>query len=198
MKAFINLVLLVVLFALGAQAQTWSIDYAHSSINFSINHYFTPVYGRFQRFSGKMDFDPANPKEAKIDFSTDIESVNTDNVKRDNDLLSAHFFDAKRFPKMTLRSTSVERISESNFRLLGQLSIHGLTRDVEIPFKIMGFGEHPVKKSLNLIGLKSEFKISRTDYGVGSGDWMNTLVVGDEVSVVIVIEATTMQIKNPK
>lgn len=184
------LILLFSIFLSELSAQTWEIDYAHSSINFSINHYFTPVYGRFQRFEGTLDFNVAHPEVAQIVFEADVASVNTDDAKRDNDLLSEHFFNAKQFSKIIFQSKRVEKISENSYKVFGRLTIRDITHDVEIPFMILGLGDHPTKRSLQLIGIKSEFKLSRTDYGVGTGDWVKTLIVGDEVSIVIVIEAT--------
>ena len=184
-----TLVFLIVI-SLTTKAQTWDIDYAHSSINFSVNHFFTPVPGKFQRFTGTLIFNPTNLSNTKIEFVADVASVNTGDVKRDNDLQSGNFFDAKKFPKMTFVSSKVERKSEYQFVAYGIMTIRDVSKEIEVPFTVLGYGDHPIKKGSQILAIKSEFKINRNEYGVGSGSWVETAIVRDEVSVHVILEAT--------
>ncbi len=186
----IKTTLVLALLTLSVHAQTWSIDYAHSSINFSINHFFTPVIGKFQRFTGALQFNPDQPENSKIEFTVAVASVNTDNAKRDNDLRSTNFFDEKKYPKMFFVSSRFEKKSDNQYIAYGKMTIRDVTKDIEIPFTLLGRGDHPMKQGMQIIGIKAEFKLARTKYGVGNGSWAATAIVGDEVSAIVVLEAS--------
>lgn len=181
----------LVVMNLKSYGQTWDIDYAHSSVNFSIQHFFTPVKGRFQRFTGQIVFNPAHPNDSRIEFTVDVASVNTDDAKRDKDIHSPNFFDSKQFPKMKFVSNRIEKLSENQYMAYGRLFIRDVSKDVEIPFLVLGCGDHPIKKGSQILAVRSEFKISRNEYGVGSGTWVETVIVGGDVTVDVVLEAIT-------
>jgi polyisoprenoid-binding protein YceI len=168
----------------------WSVDKAHSSVSFEINHFFTPVEGRFNDFTIELNFDPSEPENGYISTEVIIESVNTSNEKRDSDVRSKNFFDAAKYPFMIFNSSSIKKTGDNEFAVNGNLKIKGVTREIEIPFKILGIMDHPFKKGSELMSIRSEFTVNRTDYEVGTGDWMRTNVVGDEVKIKILIEAT--------
>jgi polyisoprenoid-binding protein YceI len=173
-----------------APAKQWSVDKAHSAITFSVNHLFTPVEGRFQKFDDEFLFDPENLKESKASFSIDVASVNTQESKRDNHLQSADFFDAKKYPKMKFASTRFESKGDNNYVAYGKLTIKDVTKDVALPFKVLGTADHPMMKGTKVMSLQSELNLNRNDYGVGTGSWAATMVVGDQVNVKITLEAT--------
>lgn len=176
-------------FAVNAQNATmWKLDKAHTSVNFSINHFFSAVTGKFTNFDGDFNFDPANLQGSKADFTIAVNSVNTDNAKRNKHLQSSDFFDAKAFPNMTFKSTKIEKKSENEFLIYGKLTIKDKTKDIILPLKVTGQMEHPMMKGTIILGLASNVKINRTDYGVGTGSWATTMVVGDEVDINIHME----------
>jgi len=184
-------VVLTTFIAVSTNAQNatmWKIDKAHTSVNFSVNHFFSAVTGKFTTFNGQINFDPNNLKESKADFIVSINSINTDNGKRDKHLQSSDFFDAKRYPDMTFKSSTIEMKSDNEYLLHGKLTIKNKTKEVILPMKITGEMEHPMKKGTVILGILINTTINRTDFGVGTGDWATTLVVGNEVKIHIPME----------
>jgi polyisoprenoid-binding protein YceI len=173
---------------ISAQAPEWNIDESHTSINFEVNHFFTPVAGSFKDFEGGLSFDPDNLEGSTASFTVQIASVETDNVKRNNHLLTGDFFDTKKFPEMKFSSTSFTKDGD-NIMLNGKLTIRDVTKDVKVPVKVLGLGQHPMKKGKLLTAMRAEFSINRNDYGVGTGSWAATAVVGDEVNISVLLEA---------
>ena len=173
---------------INAQAPSWNIDDNHTSISFEVDHFFTPVAGSFKKFEGELNFDPDNLEGSKATFTVQIASVETDNEKRNNHLLTGDFFDAKKFPEMSFSSTSFAKEGD-DFILNGKLTIRDVTKDVNVPVKLLGLGEHPMKKGKLITAMRAEFSINRNDYGVGTGSWAATAVVGDEVNINVLLEA---------
>ena len=189
-------VLVTVLSAFTTNAQDatmWKLDKAHTSVNFSINHFFSSVTGKFKSFDGNFYFDPANLQGSKADFTIEVKSVNTDDTKRDDHLQSPDFFDAKKYPNITFKSTKIEKKSEKEFLVYGKLTIKNNTKDVALPLKVTGQMEHPMMKGTIILGLVIDTKINRTDFGVGTGNWAATMVVGDEVRIHIPMELNIMK-----
>ena len=195
-KTMVFAVAITVLSTLAVNAQDatmWKIDKAHTSVNFSINHFFSSVPGKFTDFDGMIHFDPNNLKGSKADFSASINSVNTDDAKRDKHLKSKDFFDAETYPKMSFNSTKFEKKSDKEYLVHGKLTIKNVTKDVVLPMKITGEMEHPMMKGTIIWGVVIDTTIDRTDYGVGTGDWAATMVVGDEVRIHIPMELNRMK-----
>ena len=181
-------------FSVNAQDATmWKIDMPHTSVNFSINHFFSSVQGKFTDFDGMIHFDPNNLKGSKANFSVSINSVNTDDAKRDKHLKSKDFFYANAYPKMSFNSTKFEKKSDKEYLIHGKLTIKDKTKDVILPMKITGKMEHPMMKGTIILGVVIDTTIDRTDYGVGTGDWAATMVVGDEVRIHIPMELNRMK-----
>lgn len=181
-------------FSVNAQDATmWKVDKSHTSVNFSINHFFSSVPGNFTDFDGVIHFDPNNLKGSKADFSVAINSINTDDAKRDKHLQSKDFFDATTYPKMSFQSTKFEKKSSKEYLIHGKLSIKNVTKNVTLPMKITGEMEHPMMKGTIILGVAIDTTIDRTDYGVGTGDWAATMVVGDEVKIHIPMELNRMK-----
>lgn len=168
----------------------WEVDKAHSAVTFSIKHFFTPVDGRFDNFEGEFLFDPENLEESKADFTIDVASVNTQNGKRDQHLQSADFFNAEQFPKIKFTSTGFQKKKKA-YVMNGKLTIKDVTKDVSIPFQVLGVGDHPMMEGAKVMGIQAQTTINRNDYGVGTGSWAATMVVGGEVSITINLEATS-------
>lgn len=171
-----------------AQAPNWKIDQSHTSVNFKIDHFFSAVPGQFEKFDGEFRFDANNLNESGFAFTIEIASVNTDNQKRDNDLQSKNFFNAKKWPEIRFTSTKIKKESNGNYLAYGKLTIRDVTKDVKIPFTITGEMEHPMMRGTMILGLEFNYSLDRTDYGVGTGDWAATAVVGDEVEISIPME----------
>ena len=187
--ALVALWAILTVFSTNAQDATmWMVDKAHTSVNFSINHFFSTVTGKFSKFDGMVHFDPANLKGSRVDFNVEVPSVNTGEEKRDQHLQSNDFFDSGTYPKMSFVSSKFVKKSENEYLVHGKLTIRNTTKDIILPLKVTGEMEHPMMKGNLILGLSTNLKIKRTDYGVGTGNWAATMVVGDDVDVNIHME----------
>lgn len=185
---FLMLLFISVAETTAQEATPWKLDKAHTSVNFSIKHFFSDVTGNFNDFKGTFHFDPDNLAGSNFDFTIKVGSVDTDNGKRDKHLQSKDFFNAKAYPEMRFTSDRIENKGGSDYVAHGDLTIRDQTRKVAIPFKVTGQMEHPMMKGTLILGLEFDTTINRTDFGVGTGDWAATMVVGDEVKIRIPLE----------
>ncbi|MCF8459370.1 MAG: YceI family protein [Flavobacteriales bacterium] len=193
MKTIASIIITTILFpALSAfttiDAPTWDIDNSHSSVSFSVNHFLVPVDGRFNNFEGAVKLDKENLLNSSANFTIDVASVDTRDDKRNNHLQSGDFFNAKKFPKITFVSNKFEDKGNGELLVHGKLTIKDVTKDVALPFKILGQTEHPMKKGTIISGIQLKTTINRNDYGVGSGSWAASAVVGDEVDIKVTLE----------
>lgn len=170
------------------KATQWQIDQAHSNLNFQITHFFTPVNGKFQKYTSEIYFSPDNLEESSINVEVMVGSVDTNNEKRDGHLQSDDFFNAKKYPKMTFKSNKITSEGDNKYIAHGQLTIKDVTKDVKLPFTLLGVRDHPMKENTKVAGIKGNLKIDRTTYDVGVGDWAATAVVGDEVDISFALE----------
>jgi len=173
---------------LAQKATPWKLDKAHTSVNFTVKHFFSDVTGIFGDFDGAFSFDPENLQGSGFDFTIKVASVDTDNQKRDNHLQSKDFFNVREFPEIKFASTRIEKKNDSEYIAHGNLTIRDKTKTVALPFRVTGQMEHPMMKGTTILGLEFDTTINRTEYGVGTGDWAATMVVGDEVNVKIPLE----------
>jgi polyisoprenoid-binding protein YceI len=110
---------------------TWSVDSAHSHVEFSVKHLMiSTVKGRFGVVRGTVTTDEADPSRGQAEIDIDADSLDTREPQRDAHLRSADFFDVERFPKLTFRSTRIAHVNGAAFTLVGDLTIHGVTREV--------------------------------------------------------------------
>ncbi len=158
--------LAIIASSLGLKAQTkWVIDPAHSSINFIIEHLvISEVDGKFKTYNGNLN--AANPdfKDAKIDFTVDVNSINTENELRDKHLIAPDFFDAAQYPKITFKSTSFKKLSGNKYLLNGHLTMHGVTKPVKFDVTHGGVAKDPYGNTK--AGFKAKGVINRYDYGL--------------------------------
>lgn len=169
-------------------ATAWNIDKAHSNLNFSVTHFFTPVNGKFHDYNAEIYFDPNNLGESSINVEVMVNSVDTNNEKRDGHLQSADFFNAEEFPTMTFSSDRITSEGDNQFVAHGTLTIKDVTKEIELPFTLLGVQDNPMKEGTKVAGIKGSLSIDRTDFDVGVGDWAATAVVGDEVDISFALE----------
>lgn len=180
------------------EAEPWNIDEAHTEINFSVNHFFTPVSGTFQDFEVELNYNPQNVSASSVQVRIPVASVNTGNARRDEHLRSEDFFEADRYPHITFRSTSVRRVNDTELVATGPLTIKGVSQVVDLPITLLGQQEIPGEMQEMLGGVKrvagfsAETRIRRQDFGVGVGSWAATVVVGGNVDIRIAVEANQM------
>jgi len=135
---FLGIAILLSLSTLTAQTK-WKVDKAHSKIEFEVSHMvISSVTGYFRNYN--MDIETDNPdfENAKINFSADINSIDTENKKRDNHLKSRAFFNAKKFPKLTFIGKSFTKVEGRKYKLVGDMTIHGITKELSLNVKFNG------------------------------------------------------------
>lgn len=185
----------LLLLALPAGAETWSVDPNHTEVNFAVDHFFTPVRGSFEDFEIDLAYDPEHPENSRVSAKIAVASVDTGNQKRDDHLRSADWFEAEKHPYMTFESTEVRRVAGGRLVADGILTIKGREHRTLLPINLLGTKEIPPKMQEMLGGSKevASFEaattVDRGDFGVGVGSWAATAVVGGEVDVEIVLEA---------
>ena len=169
-------------------AAKWNLDKSHTSVNFSINRFFSEITGKFTDYEGSINFDSNNLKGSKTEFTIAVNSVSTANDQRDQHLQSADFFNSETYPKMTFISTKFEKKTDTEYLIYGKLTIKDQTKDVILPMKITGEMEHPMAKGVFILSVAINATIDRTDFGVGTGNWATTSVLSDEVKINIPID----------
>lgn len=166
----------------------WQIDKSHSAINFTINHFFTPVDGTFDDYEATVYFDPNNLAESLIDVTIPVESINTRNARRDGHLKTDDFFNASAYPTIRFVSSEIVQNGENSFVARGELTIRDVTKEFELPFELLGVMNHPMRENTKVAGIVANTEIMRNDFGVGTGDWRATAVVGDKVNIQLNLE----------
>lgn len=173
----------------GARAETYKIDSEHTNVGFKVKHMMVSwTHGEFREVDGVIEFDPENIEDLSADITIQVESVDTDNDRRDNHLRGGDFFAAKKFPEMTFVSTGVRNVTSEGFDLVGDLTIRGVTNEVVLavdgpwgPFR------NPMGQEVT--GFHAETSVNRIDFGL---DWnmpvQGGVVVGEEVIITIDIE----------
>jgi polyisoprenoid-binding protein YceI len=171
-----------------AEVETYMIDKVHSMANFKIRHLFSKVSGTFSDLTGTIWIDRGNLETSRVDATINVHSVDTNHEKRDNHLRSKDFFHVDKYPIMRFVSTTIKVTGENEGVMSGELTMHGVTRSVQLPFKILGFGPDPWG------GYRSGFEattiIKRSDFGINYGldPKKGGSAVGDEVEINILIE----------
>ncbi|MHC1707682.1 MAG: YceI family protein [Bacteroidales bacterium] len=181
----ISFLLAAMVIATGLKAQTtkWNFDNSHSSVSFEVSHMVvSDVEGSFKKFSGNVLSDKPDFTDAKIDFTIEVGSINTDNADRDNHLKSADFFDAANHPEIKFKSVAITKVQGNKYKMVGNLTMRGVTRSVSLDMTYGGTVTDPYKNTR--AGFKITGKVNRQDFGLSWSKAMETggLVVGDEVS----------------
>ncbi len=178
---------LVVMLAGQATAATWQIDTTHSTLSFKIRHMLSKTGGQFTDWSGTIEAGDDLTK-GSVNIEIQAASIDTRDEKRDEHLRSADFFDVETYPTLTFESTKVE-MDGDNYVLHGNLTMHGVTQPVEIPFEFHGTATDPWGNTK--AGFSGTVTIDRKDFGIV---WNQNLdqggvVLGDDVEIQIDIAA---------
>lgn len=152
-----------------AQAQTWAVDKAHSRFGFGVTHLsISQIDGNFKNFEATITSAKPDFSDASFDITADMASINTDIEQRDAHLKSPDLLDAAQYPTLTFKSTSFKKVSGKNYKLSGNLTMHGVTKPVTIDVTINGTTTHPQSKKM-IAGFKFSGKIKRSDFGIATG-----------------------------
>jgi len=167
------------------QTETWQLDPAHSAAQFAVRHMgISTVRGNFTKLSGTVQYDPADLTKSSVEATIETGSVNSRVDMRDNDLRSEKFFDVAKFPNITFKSKRVESGGEGKLKVTGDLTIHGVTKEVVLdvdgptqPFKDPRGNSH--------MGASATATINRRDFGVGA---LPAAMVSDNVAITLDME----------
>jgi len=181
--------LAIALFTVAAWAQgsEWQIDPAHTTPAFTVRHMgISNVHGRFVKTSGSAIIDDNEITKSSVTATMDVNSIDTGAEGRDNDLKSPNYFDAAQFPTITFKSKSVSKNGDGKLKVVGDLTIHGVTKevtlDVEGPSPPLERG--PMKRR----GLSASTTVNRKDFGIGAKT--PAMVVGEDIKIEIDAELT--------
>jgi polyisoprenoid-binding protein YceI len=172
----------------GYTTGTWTIDPVHSDVAFTVRHMMvSKVRGHFTRIEGELVL-ASDPLTSTVTATIDLRSIDTNNPQRDDDLRSANFLETQTHPTMTYRSTSI-RHSEDGFDVDGDLSLHGVTRQVPLALVVNGFTRDPYGGTR--AGCSATAEIDRKDFGITANIPMDGggVVIGDTIQIYIEIEA---------
>ena len=173
-----------------AQPATWDIDSAHSAAQFAIKHMMvSTVRGDLGKISGKATYDGKDYSTVQVDASIDTTGINTREPKRDEHLKSPDFFDVSKHPTITFKSKRAEAAGAKKFRLIGDLTMHGVTKEVTLDVEA---SDSVTMQGKMRVGARATTKLNRKDYGI---TWSRAIdgggvVVGDEVDVTLDLELT--------
>lgn len=188
----VGLILLVWTAAADAEPAVWQIDSSHTSVQFAVRHLMvSKVRGTFGKVSGVARFDPTDPSKASLEATIDATSIDTRDAKRDAHLKDADFLDVSRFPTITFKSKSVRRIDDTHYEVLGDLTLHGVTKPVTL--QVEG-SPTPIADPFGKarVGGVATATIDRQDFGVAYSKAMDGggLVVGNDIDITIDVELT--------
>ena len=172
-----------------AQKTEWQFDNAHTDIKFEVSHMvIATVTGKFNDFSGMVTSQGNDFTNAKVEFTINVNSIDTDNDKRDGHLKSDDFFNAKKFPQIKFKSTSFKKIKNNKYKLVGNLTMRDKTKKVELSVKYNGSVKDPWGNTR--VGFRLEGEVNRFDFGLKWDNALETgsLIVGKEVEIICDVE----------
>lgn len=190
MKRYLLIPVFAIAFTFTAAAQTnWSFDQAHTDVGFEVTHLvITDVEGTFKDYEGTVKTKGDGFENADIAFTIDINSIDTENEKRDAHLKSEDFFNAEKHPKMTFKSTSMKKTGENTYKLKGNLTIRGTTKPIELDVVHNGTVQDPWGNTK--AGFRISGELNRFDYGLKWNKMteLGGAVVGKEVRLDIDVQ----------
>lgn len=190
MKRLFFLTMMASALTISASAQTtkWVVDKGHTNVKFTVQHMVvSEMEGSFKVYDGILEHTKPDFSDAKINFTVDVASINTDNERRDGHLKSDEFFNAEKFPKMTFVSTSVKPLGNNKFDIAGNLTIRDVTKPVV--FNVIHGGVLTTSKGAKA-GFKARTTINRFDYNLkwDRATESGGLVVGKDVEITLNVE----------
>lgn len=160
---------------------SWKSDAVHSRFGFSVTHMgISSANGQFKDYTISITNTAADFSDAVVELNAKVASIDTYNEMRNEHLKGADFFDAAKYPELTFKSTSFKKVKDKTFKVTGDLTLHGVTKKVELNAVLVGTAVNPQSKK-ELVGFKVTGTIKRTDFGIATG--MPVAMLGDEVAI---------------
>jgi polyisoprenoid-binding protein YceI len=164
----INTLVLALLVVGTVSAQNWTLDKSHAKVGFGITHLMiSDVEGSFNSFDAKLTSTKEDFSDAAIEFTADVNSVNTNSEGRDKHLKNEDFFDAPKFGTLTFKSKSLTKVEGKKYKLEGDFTMHGVTKPVSLDVIVNGPVVHPFNKK-TVAGFKVSGILKRSDFNFGS------------------------------
>lgn len=172
-----------------AEVETYNIDNAHSFANWSIRHVASKVSGTFSDVTGKLVIDRENLANSSVTAKINMLSVNSSHVKRDEHIKKPEYLDTAKFAEMTFVSRQVAAKNKSEGIITGNLTLHGVTKEIAFPFKVLGFGNDPWGGYRS--GIEAHTLIKASDYRF---TWAAKAgaPVGDDIEITLLIEGVKL------
>ena len=190
MKRTLILTAAIIVASLGINAQSaWKFDPSHSGVRFSVAHMvISEVEGNFSKFDGKVMASADDFSDAEVEFTVDVSSINTDDKKRDEHLLSADFFNVEKFPTIEFKSTSIKKAGDNKYKITGDFTMLGVTKEIVVDVTYNGTIVDPWGNTK--AGFKVKANINRNDWGLKYNSVMDTggMLIGEEIAIVSNIE----------
>ena len=163
------------------EQSTWALDKAHAKLGFTISHLMvSDIEGSFKSFDATITASKEDFSDAVVEMKADVNSINTDNEQRDAHLKGPDFFDATKYPSITFKSKSFKKTDATNYKVIGDFTMHGVTKTVELN-AVCRTGTNPMSKK-TIAGFKVTGTIKRTDFGIGAS--MPAAMLGEDVAIV--------------
>ena len=173
---------LVLALTVFGQAQTWNLDKAHAKLGFTVTHLMvSDVDGQIKSFDVKATTTKDDFSDATFELTADVNTISTDNEQRDKHLMGPDFFDVAKFPTLTFKSKTFKKVADKKYKLTGDLTLHGVTKTVELDVTFNGTAIHPYNKK-TIAGFKVSGTLKRTDFGISAST--PSAMVSDEVTIV--------------
>ncbi|MCU0284875.1 MAG: YceI family protein [Acidobacteria bacterium] len=188
-KIFIGFMLFLFVWQMGFALQEFKSDAPHSSIYFTIRHMMvSKVKGHFKDFEVRIMADTEDITKSKVDAVIKAASIDTDNEDRDKHLRGADFFDVEKYPEITFKSIAVKKKDNDHYELWGSLTMHGVSKNIIIPFEILG---HSIdSEGIIRVGIQGNVTLNRKDFNISYNQTLDRggLALGDDVAVEILLE----------
>jgi polyisoprenoid-binding protein YceI len=171
-------------------AGDYKIDPAHSVIGFAVRHMeIAWVEGRFKDFEGTIHYDDKDVTKSSVEFTAKATSIDTGVAARDNHLRTADFFEVEKYPTLSFKSTRVEQKGKDGYVLHGDLTMKGVTKPVQLPFKLAGAVKD--QGGNTRFGVEAQATLNRRDFGINFGTALPAggFNVGNEVNITLHLEA---------
>ncbi len=180
--------------SISPKIETWKLDPSHTLVEFSAKHMmFTTIKGNFKKVEATVDWDGADFTKSNVEATIDVASIFSGDEKRDGHLLSPDFFNVEEHPVINFKSTRIEPVKNDEFRIIGNLTVRGITREVTLDATFEGRGASPWGSEVAAFTAKTSF--NRKDFGL---QWNVALeaggvLVGELVKIEIHAELTKQQ-----
>ena len=172
-----------------AEADAYRIDDAHSFVNWSIRHVASKTSGTFSDVKGKILINRDNLSESSVEAKINLLSVNSSHAKRDEHIKKADYLDVEKFAEATFVSKKIEAANNNEGTITGAFSLHGVTKEMTLPFKVLGFGFDPWGGYR--MGIEAHTSIKASDFGFAWPLKPNP-PVGDDVEITLLIEGVKL------